>query len=248
VNEEQERRPTRGEDDGPPGGEVVAGRGDLTSIPAAGPLAHAPGEPPPPDVHAGIDVSHLKEVEFGARSLMWWGSFGFILVEGISLAIVIVAYFYLRLNAYEWPPPPVSDPDLLIPTLNTLLMMAVVLPMRFANRAAHAFDRAGVGLWLSVAGAMTLVATVLRGLEFSALDVRWDTNAYGSIVWALLLLHTTLLVADLLETGVVAAMFISGHAQKKHYSDASDAALYQYFLSAAAVPVYLVIYWAPRWM
>ena len=40
---------------------------------------------------------------------------------------------------------------------------------------------------------MTTVGLVLLGLrasEFRTLNVRWDQNAYGSIVWILLGLHT----------------------------------------------------------
>jgi cytochrome c oxidase subunit III len=209
--------------------------------PMAGPPGEHAGTP-----HAGIDVSHLPSVPFGTKSLMWWGTFGFILVEGVTLVIAAVAYLYVRLNFPQWPPPPSTHPDLLVPTINTLLMVSIIAPMQAARKAAHEYDRRRVALWLTVATAMTAIAVVLRALEFLSLDVRYDTNAYGSVVWALLILHTTLLVADLFETGCFAVMFLIGHAQRKHYSDIGDAALYQFFLSTVAVPVYVLIFWGPR--
>ena len=47
---------------------------------------------------------------------------------------------------------------------------------------------------MSIAFGLVLIA--VRGFEFAALNVQWDTNAYGSIVWALLALHTTHIVTD----------------------------------------------------
>ena len=36
--------------------------------------------------------------------------------------------------------------------------------------------------------------------EFCRLNVLWNTDAYGSIVWLLLSLHTTHIVTDFLDT------------------------------------------------
>jgi hypothetical protein len=40
--------------------------------------------------------------------------------------------------------------------------------------------------------------------------VRWDANAYGSIVWALLFLHTTHVITDLADT-IVLTVFSFTH-------------------------------------
>ena len=40
------------------------------------------------------------------------------------------------------------------------------------------------------------VALAIRGYEFANLNVRWDANAYGSILWVILGLHTTHLATD----------------------------------------------------
>ena len=44
----------------------------------------------------------------------------------------------------------------------------------------------------------------VRVFEFTHLNVWWDTNAYGSVVWLLLGLHTTHIVTDFLDTRVLA--------------------------------------------
>jgi cytochrome c oxidase subunit III len=193
-----------------------------------------------------VDVSGLPSVEFGPKSLLWWGTLGFMVIEGFTLLLAVAAYLYLRMNQDSWPPAPIPPPDLLIPTINTILLLALMVPMRAADEAAKKYDREGVVKWLLVATLLTIPAVVLRWFDLTALNVRWDSNAYGSAAWAVVLLHGTLILFDLFETGALTVLFASGYAQVKHYPDASDAALYQYYLSLSWIPLYLIIYWGPR--
>lgn len=195
-----------------------------------------------------LDVSGLPSVHFGPKSLLWWGTIGFIIVEGFTVALMAASYLYLRLNEYGWPPGRTPNPDLLIPTINTVVILAVIVPMIWVDKAARRFDRGGVLKGLTIAAALSLVATVLRWFDLTALNVKWDAHAYGSAAWGVVVLHATLILLDLVETLVMIWLFVTHRTQLKHYSDASDAALYQYFLSLAWVPLYVLIYWGPRFL
>ena len=46
-----------------------------------------------------------------------------------------------------------------------------------------------------------------------------------------MVLHSTLLITDLFETGTFLAIFARGPVERKLYPDVTDAAFYQYFLS-----------------
>jgi cytochrome c oxidase subunit I+III len=87
---------------------------------------------------------------------------------------------------------------------------------------------------------------IIRGLEFTALNCRWDTNAYGSVVWLLLGMHTAHLITDWMDTVVLAAMVFAGHDEGRRLVDVSENALYWYFIVLSWLPVYAVIYIAPR--
>ena len=54
---------------------------------------------------------------------------------------------------------------------------------------------------------------IVRIFEFPALHVSWDSNAYGSIVWTLLGLHTTHILTDLVDTLVLAVADV--HAPRR---------------------------------
>jgi cytochrome c oxidase subunit III len=193
-----------------------------------------------------LDVSGLPRVVFDHHSLLWWGTLGFVVIEGFTLVLTTASYFYLRLNEYDWPPGRTPNPDLLIPTLNVLVLLVTMIPMRVVEKAARRFDRRAVVRGLVVATALSVVAVVLRWYELQALNVRWDGSAYGSAAWGVVALHSTLLVTDLFETGCFAVLFGRGPTERKHYSDVTEASFYQYFLSLSWVVLYGIVYWLPR--
>jgi hypothetical protein len=78
------------------------------------------------------------------------------------------------------------------------------------------------------------------------LNTRWDLDAYGSAVWVVLGLHTTHLVTDLVDTLVLTALMFTRHATPRRFSDVSDNAFYWNFVVLAWLPLYLLLYWAPR--
>lgn len=193
-----------------------------------------------------LDVSELPTVTFGHRSLLWWGTVGFMVIEGFTLTLMVASYFYLRLNEFDWPPGRTPDPRLLIPTLSAVLLLLIMVPLHFAKKAAKRMDRAGVVRMLLIGAAMSAVVAGLRWFELVALQVRWDAHAYASAAWGVVVLHSTLVLVDVFETGTLGALFLTGKAKRKHYPDVGDAADYQYFLSLSWVPAYFVIYWGPR--
>ena len=81
---------------------------------------------------------------------------------------------------------------------------------------------------------------VLRGFEFTTLNVRWDQNAYGSIVWVLLGLHTTHVLTDAIDTFVVTALMFTKHAHGKRFSDVEDNAIYWDFVVLTWLPIYVL--------
>jgi heme/copper-type cytochrome/quinol oxidase subunit 3 len=194
-----------------------------------------------------VDARTLPETAFGLRNLPTWATIGFMVIEGSTLAIAMGAYLYLKRNFAEWPPPPTPLPDLLIPSLNTALLLLTIVPMAVAGRAARATALAKMRVALVIATLFSLACTVLRGFELAALNTRWDSSAYGSVVWVLVGLHTSLLGIDLLETMVITALTFSAGFEQKHYTDVEDAALYQCFLSLSWVPIYLLVFVLPRW-
>jgi len=197
---------------------------------------------------AVADVRQLPRTVFGNRALMWWGTMGFIIIEGSTLFICAVTYFYLRRNFATWPPQHIYRPGLVIPTIQVLVMLLSIVPMRSVDRATRRMDLQAVRTGLLICSALILVMCVLRFYEFRALKVRWDTSAYGSAAWAVVFSHTTLLVLEAAETLTVTALIFGEQVEERDLSGVSDNASYWYFLTGVWVPLYIAVYLSPYFM
>jgi cytochrome c oxidase subunit 3 len=193
---------------------------------------------------AGIDVARLPTYVYGHGSMMWWGTMGLMVIESTVFALTIITYFYLRSHSPTWPMS--RAPELLWGGINTAIMLGSLVPNFLAKRAAEREDLKAVRLWILVCLLFAAAFLVARGFEFGALNTRWDSNAYGSVVWMLLALHTTHLVTDTVDTGVLAVLMFTGPLEGKRFVDVSENAMYWYFVVASWIPIYAVIYWGPR--
>jgi len=193
-----------------------------------------------------LDVSMLAPGGFGYRSLMWWGTLGIVFIEGTVFALAIGAYFYLRSRVPTWPPDGVAPPDLRWGTLNLIILLASAVPNELAKKAAEHIDLRKVRLWLVVCVLFGLAFNAVRAYEFARLNVLWNTDAYGSIVWMLLGLHTVHIATDVADTCVLTALMFIGPVEEKRFVDVEENAVYWYFVVATWLPIYGVIYWAPR--
>ena len=191
------------------------------------------------------DLSTLPASAFGSRTLIWWGILGFILIEGGGFALAGGSYFFLMGHTNPWPPNKLP-PSLLISSLFTALMLLSEFPNVWTNRVAHAQKERPSQIGLILMSLVGLALVALRFAEFQTLNTRWDSNAYGSIVWALLFLHTTHLITDLADTIVLAVFTFTHEVDTDRFSDIADNCLYWHFVVIAWLPVYAVIYWAPR--
>lgn len=197
---------------------------------------------------SNVDVSGLPTTTFSHRSLAWWGTVGFMAIEATTLFIGVVAYFYLRRNFQTWPPEHTVRPSLFWPTVQVALLLVSLIPTALADRAAYRIDLVRLRQWLLVMLAFEVASVVVRWQEFLSLNVRWDSNAYGSVAWTIVGLHTTLLLADLFETAVMAVILYSSRRMDRHFSDATDVTFYWYFLVATSIAMYVVVYLSPRFM
>ena len=194
------------------------------------------------------DVRGLPRTVFGHRSPMWWGTIGFTIIEGSTLFICVVTYFYLRKNFATWPPQHIYRPALLIPTLQAALMLLSNIPMRMVDRATRRMDLATVRSGMVICSILIVLMSILRGFEFSALKVRWDTNAYGSVAWAALVAHGSLLLLEMAETLVITVLMFQPDVEERDLAGVSDNALYWYFLTLAWIPLYVMVFLTPYFM
>jgi heme/copper-type cytochrome/quinol oxidase subunit 3 len=172
----------------------------------------------------------------------------FMAIESITLAICAVSYFYLRKNFQAWPPEGTHLPSLLLPTIAVIALVSSNALAIMLDRAAKKENFARTRTMLALGGFVGIALFILRVVEFQSLNTSWDSNAYGSIAWAVMAFHGSLMLMDALETSGLALVFMFGKPQRKHYVHASENAIYWGFSTLSWVPLYVVIFWGPRFM
>jgi heme/copper-type cytochrome/quinol oxidase subunit 3 len=192
------------------------------------------------------DLSGLQLHGMGSASTTWWGTLAFMLIEGTGFALAIAVYLYLMSLAPQWPIN--SQPPGLLPgTILTVILLVSVAPNMLASRWAEQQDLQKVRIGLVAMSLFGIAPLIVRIFEFKALNVHWDDNAYGSIVWLLLGLHTTHILTDVVETLVLTALMFTRHADRvQRFGDVQDNALYWNFVVLTWLPIYGCIYWLAR--
>ena len=196
-----------------------------------------------------IDLRELPDVVFGPRDLMWWGTLGFVLIEGFTLVLCAAVFVYLQQNFSTWPPEHTPLPSLGVPTVQVIVMLVSIPVVWWTSKAAHRFDLAKVRIGLTVATLFNAAFVALRAVELLvSLNVKWDANAYGSAQWLVLGAHATLLAVELVEVGGMMLIFWIAPVEEKHFSDVSDMVFYWLFMVLAWFPLYVLCFLAPRWI
>jgi cytochrome c oxidase subunit III len=196
---------------------------------------------------ARMDLSALPDVVFGSRDIMWWGTVGFMLIEGFTLVLCAVVYVYLHQNFAQWPPADTPLPSLGLPTLQVALMLVSLPVVRWLRGAARRFDLGAVRIGLVVAALFGAAFVGLRIAEATvSLHVRWDANAYGSAQWLILGSHFTLLAIEFVEVAGMALIFWLAPVEEKHFSDVADMVDYWWFMVLIWMPMYALCFLLPQ--
>ena len=200
-----------------------------------------------------LDVSGLPHHSFDKDSV-WWGNWGLLAIETTMFAIAIATYFYVRQNFQLWPPPLTDTqppelrplPYLTIATINMLLLVISCVPMILTDMAARRGDSKTVHIALIVCLVFGALSITLRAFEFSAVRFRWDSNAYGSIVWFILGMHLAHLITVTLEAFLLTLWTPMRKFDMKHRVDITVVAIYWYWVAAIWILLYAIIYLSPR--
>ncbi len=192
------------------------------------------------------DLSGLPRDVIGMRNLNSWGLVGFMLIEGMGFGLAAASVLYLASQGAGWPPGGVLPPDHLFGLIFTLGLLASEWPNRWLARRAHDHDLRAMRWGMVLMTLFGLALIGVRAFEFMHLNVHWAANAYGSVIWLLMVLHTTHLVTDVADTAVQAGWLFRRRIEEKQYSGAVDNCAYWDFVVVTWLPLYALIYWMPR--
>lgn len=182
----------------------------------------------------------------GGRSPIIWGVALLVVIEGTLLSLFVVTYFYLRMGVPEWPPAGVPLPDLLLPTVAQLCLLASPFPLWYGLRSV-AGDRAGP-LLLGLPGGIVLALAYLGLVVMSYADreYAWVSHAYGSLDWSMSAYAALHVVSVVLAGAFVWLLAYRGHFGSHRYTGLQALLVYWLFVVGGSLLFYGVQYVAPH--
>jgi cytochrome c oxidase subunit III len=159
---------------------------------------------------------------------------------------LLFAYGVVRVQAVSWPPPGEHALPLVLPGLNTLVLVASSLMLR-AGMRAMAPGRSPRALLPGLLGAIALGCLFLA-LQFlvwsraSGSGLAPSSGIYGSVFYALTLFHAAHVASGLLALTVVAFRVSRPAAAASQLRAAGLAAMFWDFIAVVWIVMYVVIF------
>lgn len=202
-------------------------------------MRHAEAGPP-----GALPTSIVSSSE-GRQPPFYWGMTGLILIETIVFSALITTYFYLKSGSEFWPQDQLSEPGLLLPTINTLILVASSLPIYLADQGIRKGNQTRLKIGLIGSFVLGLIFLILKYVEYSNLSYDWTTNAYASIKWTIVGFHSAHVIALLLKTLVVGSWAFMGHFNERRNAAVQANGLYWHFVVIIWIPLYFTLYLSP---
>jgi cytochrome c oxidase subunit III len=187
-----------------------------------------------------IDVAELPRHAVGLRAPLWWGTMLLIAIESTCFAMLFTSYLYVRNNFDEWPPE--ARLQLLPGIVSGAVLLLTVLPTWLYRSAACAERFVAMRRWLVIATLLALASIGVRVWEIAAVPFRWTGNAYTSVVWMSLGMHTFEIVTGAVESLYMCAIVFRPRIEMKTFEDVEASALFWFFSVFVWLPFGLLFY------
>lgn len=187
----------------------------------------------------------LQSRGYLAKAPGWWGMAMFILVEAILFSLLLASYFYYLSSAAVWPPTGTDKPDLLLPGIDTAILLLSSVPMFWATYSIGHGQRRNLTYALLLSGGLAIAFLIIQGDSLVASGISARTNSYGSIFLTIELTHAAHLVVALLLLSYTLIRNQLGHFDKDHHLGVETTAMYWHFVDAVWIFVFLSLHIAP---
>ncbi|MGI8690700.1 MAG: cytochrome c oxidase subunit 3 [Thermomicrobiales bacterium] len=182
------------------------------------------------------------EVAGQGRSVNWWGMLAMISSEVIFFANLIIGYLYLRVRAGQWPPQGIEPLELLLPTINTAILLSSALPMHGAHLAIRRGDRKGmqIGLVLTAVLGMTFLSG--QAYEYTHAPFSLKSGTFGSTFFTLTGFHGLHVMVGIILIWICFFRSLRGSFNREHHFNVEAATMYWHFVDAVWVILFGVLY------
>jgi len=182
------------------------------------------------------------EVAGQGRSVNWWGMLAMIASEVIFFANLIIGYLYLRVRAGQWPPQGIEPLELLLPTINTAILLSSALPMHGAHLAIRRGDRKGMQQGLVLTAVLGMIFLSGQAWEYTHSPFSLKSGTFGSTFFTLTGFHGLHVAVGIILIWICFFRSLRGSFNREHHFNVEAATMYWHFVDAVWVILFGVLY------
>jgi cytochrome c oxidase subunit 3 len=172
-----------------------------------------------------------------------FGIIVFLVAEGMIFLGLFIAYLAFRATAPSWPPEGTPRLELLLPGINTVILVASSFVIHNADTAIKKNDVKGLRLWFGITALMGAVFLVGQLYEYFHLEFGLKTNLFASTFYVLTGFHGLHVCFGLIL--ILAVLWRS--LKQDHYSNEKHfgveaAEIYWHFVDVIWIILFLLLY------
>ncbi|MEO8229843.1 MAG: cytochrome c oxidase subunit 3 [Chloroflexota bacterium] len=166
-----------------------------------------------------------------------------ILSEVMLFAALFAAYFVVRAESPGWPPlRGIERPEVLLPALNTLLLVSSSVTMQWAVRTARVGDRSRLLRWLGLTLLLGGVFLAIQGYEFATNGFGLSNGIFGSTFYILTGFHGAHVLAGVVLIGIIANRARRGLVTAEHHTAVEATSYYWHFVDVVWLFLFSTLY------
>ncbi len=172
-----------------------------------------------------------------------FGLLVFLAAESMIFLGLFMAYLTFRAVYPSWPPEGTPERELLLPGLNTLILIGSSFVIHQADTAIKQNDVNGLRRWFGITAGMGALFLVGQLYEYSNLEFGLKTNLYASSFYVLTGFHGLHVFLGLcLILSVLWRARQQTHYSSEHHFGVEAAELYWHFVDVVWIILFILLY------
>ena len=180
------------------------------------------------------------------RSFGWYGMVFFLASEAVFFANLIASYLYLRVRGgfTNWPPSVehLTRPEILLPGINTIILLSSSFPMHFAARAISKNDKRGLVVGLGLTALLGSIFLGGQAYEYAHNAFGPSSGVFGSTFYTLTGFHGAHVTFGVIFLIITFLRSTRGDFSKEKHFAVNAVEMYWHFVDAVWILLFLVLY------
>ncbi len=189
-------------------------------------------------------LGHGAEDATRARSNMLLGVRLGIASEVMLFGALFAAYFVIRADSGVWPPENFGGerPEILLPGINTILLVSSSVTMQLGVWAAARGDRGRLLRWLGITVGLGLVFLSIQAFEYANNGFGLRDGVFGSTFYTLTGFHGGHVLVGLIFIAIVANRARRGLVTSERHTAVEAASYYWHFVDVVWLFLFSTLY------